>query len=173
MWPFRFSVVCLAFSIAVCALLLGGATGAESEKPAGPDAAALVEQLGDDSFEVRQRASEQLAAMGLAAQEALTAGLRDPDAEIRRRCRWLLQDVLEADYDRRLKAFLADDEGEQDHDLPGWKRYRESVGTDKVARELFVKMQQAEPGLMISAAAGKEAAVGARSPWMERLPRVA
>ncbi len=158
MWPFRCSVVCLASLIAVCALLLGGADGAESEEPAEPDAAALVKQLGDDSFDVRRRANEQLAAMGLAAQEALTAGLRDGDAEIRRRCRWLLQDVLESDYDRRLAAFLADNEAEQDHDLPGWKSYRESVGTDKVARELFVKMQQAEPGLMISAAAGKEAA---------------
>jgi hypothetical protein len=130
-----------------------GEEGEKGEKAAG-QAASLVERLGDPSYEVRHGAAEELAKLGLAALDELRDGLRHADPEVRRRCRWVLADVLEADYQRRLDAFLADESGEQEHDIPGWDRYRRIVGNSRAARELFRDMQRAERGLLISAAAG-------------------
>lgn len=126
------------------------------EPPAPPpeELAALVRQLGDPSYETRARATQQLEALGLKARAAVTAGLKDPDPEVRRRARWVLADVLEADHRRRLESLASDEEGRPDHDLPLWSRYRRVIGFDKPARELFVQMQRAEEGLMASAAVG-------------------
>jgi hypothetical protein len=46
---------------------------------------ALIRQLGDDSFEARQKASAELAAQGPVALPLLREALRDPDVEIDRR----------------------------------------------------------------------------------------
>jgi len=138
--------------------VLGDSPTAKTEQPAAAETEALVEELGDDSYETRKRASQDLAAMGLKARDALQAGLKHADPEVRRRCRWILQDVLEADFQGRLKAFLADDEAKQQHDLPGWERYRRIIGEDKAARELFAQMLQEEAPLLISSAAGAEPA---------------
>jgi outer membrane protein assembly factor BamB len=125
------------------------------------DAAALIEQLGSDSYETRRDAAEQLVALGLPAREALLEGLASSDLEIKRSCRRILADVLEADYQRRLTAFMNDKNGEGDHDLPGWKQFREAIGKDRAARQLFVEMQNAESGLMESYEAGQDAAADA------------
>jgi hypothetical protein len=45
----------------------------------------LIKQLGDDSFEVREKASADLVAVGRVAAPALRAALKDPDAEVARR----------------------------------------------------------------------------------------
>jgi hypothetical protein len=108
----------------------------------------LVRQLGDHSFASREQATRELFRLGLAAKEALLAGSRDPDLEIRRRCRDLLPTILEADHRARLEAFIADKDGKQKHDLPGWERYRKVVGEDAAARELFVAMQRVEAGFL-------------------------
>jgi outer membrane protein assembly factor BamB len=120
--------------------------------------AALVKQLADNSYEKRHEAAVQLAAQGLAAQKAIQAGLRDPDVEVRRCCRRLLVQVLEADFSRRLDELLADNEGKKEHALPCWKRYAEVFGKDKEARQAFVDMQRAETALMESAEVGDELA---------------
>ncbi|HUT10720.1 MAG TPA: PQQ-binding-like beta-propeller repeat protein [Thermoguttaceae bacterium] len=131
---------------------------AAPNEPAASQIEALVERLGDDSYEARQRASQDLAALGLKARDALHAGLKHADAEVRRRCRWILQDVLETDFQNRLKAFLADKEGKRQHDLPGWERYRQTIGEDQSARELFAQMLKEEAPLLISSATGAEPA---------------
>lgn len=161
-------------SLCLCLLVFGRAWAGEperSEAPRPPNGsreqttadgkAALVRKLGDEAYEVRREASRQLAELGLEARATLEAGLKDPDPEVRRRCRWVLQDVLQADYHKRLEAFVADTEGRQQHDLPGWDRYRQIVGTGRPARELFIQMQKAEYGLLISAAAGPQPAADA------------
>jgi len=146
----------------ICAGFVGSALGepppAEPEQAVEPEIEALVQKLGDDSFEARQRASQDLAALGLKARDALHAGLKHADPEVRRRCRWILQDVLETDFQNRLKAFLTDKEGKGQHDLPGWERYRRTIGDDKEARDLFAQMLQEEAPLLISSAAGAEPA---------------
>jgi len=122
------------------------------------DAAALVERLGDDSFEVRRRADELLRDLGLKARPELTAGLSHEAPEVRRRCRWILENVLQADFAARLDAFAADAKGEHDHDLPGWRRFREEIGDDAAAREFYVQLLRRESGLLISADSSKVAA---------------
>ena len=157
-WRRNLPVVCWPVALLCCMWMLDGTPVAQTAESKRPEAAALVRQLDDDSYEARQQAAKQLADLGLKARDALVAGLDDPSAEVRRRCRWLLRDVLEADFRNRLQAFEADRQGNQDHDLPGWEQYRRTVGDDRDARELFVKMQRAESGLMISIAAGPESA---------------
>jgi hypothetical protein len=112
----------------------------------------LVRRLGDYSFEAREQASKELFRLGLSARPALLAGARDPDLEIRRRCRDLLPAILEADRLARLEAFIADKEGKHKHALPGWERYRRVAGADAAARDLFVAMQRVEPGFLADAA---------------------
>ena len=70
------------------------------------------------------------------------------DAEVRYRVGELLQTVLELDFHLRLKAFIADVDGQTGHELAGWSRYRELVGENGPARRLFAAMQQAERHLL-------------------------
>ncbi|MFL5342916.1 MAG: HEAT repeat domain-containing protein [Gemmataceae bacterium] len=62
---------------------------------AGDDqrAAALVSQLGDRKFEVRNRATNELIALGPKAAARLEAALRDPGAEVRNRARHCLRAI--------------------------------------------------------------------------------
>ncbi|NQT40595.1 MAG: PQQ-binding-like beta-propeller repeat protein, partial [Planctomycetes bacterium] len=131
---------------------------AETPKLSPAEITALVQRLGDDAHTERHEAADRLTALGVDAQDALMAGLDHEDPEVRRRCRWILGDVLQADFERRLAAFLADKENRQDHNLPGWERFSGMIGHDGPARELFAAMQKAESGLLTSATAGQSAA---------------
>jgi hypothetical protein len=124
-------------------------TAATVRPPAVP-VGVLVRRLGDPAFAVREEAEAGIRAMGIAARGEIVLGLRSSDAEVRRRCRRLLHAVVAADFQERLQAFKADAQGRQDHRLPGWERFRRVVGTDAQSRELFVKMFEAEPGLLAS-----------------------
>jgi hypothetical protein len=124
----------------------------------------LVRRLGDDSYPVREQASRELLRLGLAARDALLRGAADADPEIRRRCRDLLPNVLEADRQARLEAFIADKEAKQKHDLPGWRRFRQVAGEDEVARQLFIAMCRLDTGFLAdtekdSRRAGDECAI--------------
>jgi hypothetical protein len=131
---------------------------AEAAPVAVDDPAALVEQLGDPSFRARQQAARQLEGLGLVAKEALLAGLHHRDAEVRRRCQQVLVVVLELDFQQRLDTFARDTEGTDSHGLAGWDRFREMAGGGAAARELFVAMHRAEPGLMETLAIGPQVA---------------
>ena len=108
----------------------------------------LVRRLGADDFQVRERASRELFQIGLPAKGVLLEGARDPDLEVRRRCRDLLPEILEADRQARLAAFIADKDGKENHDLPGWKRYRAIAGEGAAARKLFIDIQKADTGFL-------------------------
>jgi len=107
---------------------------------------ALVQQLGDEQFSVRERAMTQLIEIGVPARAALVEGRRQADREIRYRCERILSIVEELSFQRRLTAFAS---GKSDgHDLPGWERFRASFGDNADTRALFVQMQEAESELM-------------------------
>jgi hypothetical protein len=89
-----------------------------------PTAEQLVRQLGDASFEQRERASRQLLEIGLEARAVLDDGMRHPDAEIAFRCRRLWDEV-------RL--------------LAGWQQVSQIVGDSPAARALYDKMFLADP----------------------------
>lgn len=108
----------------------------------------LIRLLGADDFHVREKASRELLRIGLPARPALRRAVGDADLEIQKRCRELLPAIAEADLRAKLAAFVADKEGKQEHDLPGWKRYRKIVGEDEAARLFFVALQKADTGLL-------------------------
>jgi hypothetical protein len=128
------------------------------EDPANPpgepeptaDQRELVRQLGHRSFLVREAATKKLSALGAAGKTVLVEGLDDPDLEIRRRVRWILDRVREQEFNARLEAFLADVDGKQQLDLPGWKRFREIVGPGRAAREMFAAMTRSEGALLFA-----------------------
>ena len=108
----------------------------------------LVEQLGDTEFSKRERATEHLLERGLAAKPALLDGMKHPDLEIRMRSHQILARAMQGDFERRMAAFIADVDDTQEHDLPGWQRFRDSVGGDPKSRKLFVEMLKHEAGLL-------------------------
>ena len=159
--------LCLAGAF-VCGVVLcaedsapvaNGANGREPDPTA--EAAALVEQLGDDSYEVRREAADRLRNLGMAAHDALLEGLKAPDTEIRRSSRRILALVLDAEYEARITAFINDRDGGVDHKLAGWKTFKSEIGDDTKARELFVQMHREESGLLESYEVGAGAAADA------------
>jgi hypothetical protein len=140
------------------AMLVAGGPSAVCEENAVEEQATvaerLVQQLGDEQFAVRERATTQLIRMGLPARKALEAGRTHPDREIRFRCERILSIVDELDFQHRLEAFAA---GRSDgRDLPAWRVFRERFGDERGSRELFVEMQEAEQELMRAVDAGPQ-----------------
>ncbi len=110
----------------------------------------LVQQLGAEEFSARETATQRLMEIGLSAAPAMEIGLSDPDREIRFRCARILHAVKRLDFKKRLDAF-AESEGQGDITLPGWERFRESIGSDGPARAVFVEMQRAESEIIDAA----------------------
>lgn len=91
----------------------------------------LVEQLGSDVFAEREEAERELAQMGRWARPALWHGATNsPDPEIRHRCTLLLPHAEALELQARVATFLADTQGEYEHDLPGWKTFLALVRND-------------------------------------------
>ena len=149
------SFASLSCSFVLC--MVGWCAPPAQAAPAPLGADALVRQLGDADYTLREEAAARLATLGLEAQADLMAGLQAEDPEVRRRCRRILVRVLQADYERRIAALLADQRG-GDHHLPGWTWYRQAIGNDRSAREFFAAILRAEPGLLASAEQGPEQA---------------
>jgi outer membrane protein assembly factor BamB len=129
-----------------------------SAAPLAAEIASLVERLGASSFAQREAATQRLTQIGLPAKEALVAALRHSDAEVRLRARRCLNDILAADYARRIAAFADDADGRRGTSLPGWTRFQQIAGRSREARALFVAMHREEPGLMVAATLGSAAA---------------
>ncbi len=101
----------------------------------------LVRQLGSETYREREEAFAELVKMGRLARPALLeAASSDPDPEIRFRTSRLLPRSGADDLKARLDTFLADTKGEYEHDLPGLKTYRKSLGQDEKSRSLFVEL---------------------------------
>jgi hypothetical protein len=131
-------------SLILCSTIAHGVASANAPAPSldPRQGRELVRQLGHESYPVREEASHKLLALGLAAKDILIEGARNPDPEIRNRCRKLLPAVFRADRKARLEAFIADKEGKKEHDLPGWKRYRQVAGNGAASRDFFVSLQR-------------------------------
>jgi hypothetical protein len=132
------------------ALILGGwtaepgRTAAPAESTPSPgEAAALVSQLGSDSYRTREEASRRLLQLGRAAIPAVRAGLKDADAEVRHRCADLLPRIDRPELEPRLTALL-DGQEKFDPPLPGWERFRDLAGFDASARLLYIDLYQAD-----------------------------
>jgi hypothetical protein len=139
--------------ITVClTLLLAPAMlrAADAAKPAAPakEAAELVRQLSDESFEVRDAAVRRLTELGKAAEAALRLGTTAEDAEVRRQCQLLLERATRSDLTVALDAFLEDRQEKHVLQLPAWGRFSKLAGTDPAAKALFVEICCTEAALM-------------------------
>ncbi len=111
------------------------ATVAAAEQPT-----ALVSDLGSANPAVRLAAEQSLAALGVEARAAILQGLKSPDAEIRRRCRWLIEEIEWADLRQRRARFAQAADAADGCGLPGWQRFHRIAGEAPNARELFAAM---------------------------------
>lgn len=118
---------------------------------------ALVQQLGAKSFADRTSASKAIIKYGVGARAALLEAMQNDDLEIRYRAERVLEAVELDDQERRLKLYLEEEENSSDDLLPTLGRFRRTIGTDEAARQLFVRMQRAEPRLFrLSEPGGRE-----------------
>ena len=129
-----------------------------------------IEKLSDDEFAVRQTASEQLLEAGMRARGPLLKVVDGPDPETRAAARRLVALIDRTEFQRRLSAFAADVDGSQGLTLPGWDKYRELIGNDPAARDLFVDMQRQEAA-MLSAVFGISTQP-AHEIWEQRMQRL-
>jgi hypothetical protein len=109
---------------------------------------ALIDQLGDESFESRETAMQEIMAIGLAALPLVEENTAHDDPEVRYRCERLKTMLRDADLQRRLEAFAADVVGKYDHGLPAWDRFAELHGSGAESRRLFVEIFQTEAELL-------------------------
>jgi hypothetical protein len=117
--------------------------------PAPADRAGdLVRRLGSPSFAERERASQELVRLGPEAVTALQAGCDDEDSEVRSRSRRLLPLARRTPQQLRLAAFLLDTSERLTPPLGGWLRFRNLVGSDSGARDLFADMYAADGELL-------------------------
>ncbi|MDA7979739.1 MAG: PQQ-like beta-propeller repeat protein [Pirellulales bacterium] len=103
---------------------------------------------------MRQKAARELRNHGLAAKALLIEALSHSDAEVRAGGRACLSAILDDDRQQRFEIAAADPSRLDEVDLPGWRRFRATIGADPDAQELFLKMFAAEPQLLESAAPG-------------------
>jgi hypothetical protein len=120
-------------------LTLAGTAFAASPTP-DPKAKTLVQQLGSPRYRERERAATDLLHMGRAAIAALMEGKTNPDPEVQARCEQLLPQAKALDLMLRVERFRKDADGKLEHELPMWKSFREKIGTDLPARNLFADM---------------------------------
>ena len=139
------------------------AAGSRAEdRVAAPGAAVaaertLVDQLGDDSYTVRERAAAELLRRGFDSVPALEQGCKHIDREVRYRCERLLVVMRDREQDRRLDTFLHNYDPKRTYNFPGWERFRQQFGDASPARALFANMFATEPDLLAGIDRGSKA----------------
>ena len=125
-------------------MLVTVSTHAQDNSALNPEYQALINQLGNPSYQVRERAHAKLVKVGMSARSELAAALRSPDLEIRSRARRIFVDLMYEDFEQKLQRFIDDVEGKQEHDLPGWNLYQKRIGATSEDRKFFASMVRAE-----------------------------
>ncbi|HEY1188016.1 MAG TPA: hypothetical protein VGE74_10180 [Gemmata sp.] len=156
----------------VCAALLARPAAGASPDPKDlvvpPEelskARELVRRLGSESYRDREEAQNELAKMGRRAKQALVeAAGTDTDPEIRSRSLRLLPKSEADDLQARINTFLEDKDGKFDHNLPGLKSFRKSLGVSPKARELYVEILKSPYNLDMLAAMDRGNVDGGRA----------
>ena len=141
--------ILLVAAFFLCRIATAQDGAADIFRAASPDEVKLlITRLGDRSFSVREAATTRLAEMDGSVRPALTEATKSRDAEVRMRARRILVIVNQRYFETRLRAFIADADGKQGVELPGWSRFQSLAGKSREARELFVEMQRAEPRIL-------------------------
>jgi HEAT repeat protein len=130
-------VLLLAGTVGLGVCLLPGPAARADGRPDEQTVArinALIRQLGDDSFRVREAATRELTKLGRPAVPFLRAALKDQDIEISRRARKIL-DALKASV-----VYLLEDLGDSD---PGIRKE-----AAEALEQLGAKAKEAIPALV-------------------------
>ena len=135
----RWSLMTLISLLTLCPL---GLLAVASEGKLTPEQ--LVQQLGDARFSQRQIATEALTQRGVAAIDAVRAGIESKDPEIRFRSRAILRVIRHLERERLINAFIAGLEVETADELPGWTDFQTMVGQTSNSKALFVQMLESE-----------------------------
>ncbi len=122
----------------------------QDESAGRKEISALISQLGDDDFQVRELAERRILEIGAATIVELKNARLLGDSEIRLRARRLLVRVLRADYQQRIDRFIGSTDPEDSFGLNGWREFSSIAGHDQSARLLFVSMQQAEQDVFLA-----------------------
>ena len=137
-----------------CCLLLaaaGRSSAAETARELAPaekeKARLLLRRLGDRNFKAREQATTELRRLGPAARSILEEGIKDSDAEVRRRSGLLLRLATRTDTEIALENYLVKKDSTGLLKLPSWVRFSKYVGTDDAAKRLFVDMYCDEVGV--------------------------
>lgn len=127
------------------ALIISTATlGAPPESAApDPNLTALVRQLGHTSFAVREAAARDLVMAGTRAVPALTAGMKDKDAEVAERCKQLLPAAVDAGRNKLIARLLNEPAAAPPKGLAGLVRFLAITGDNPAARQLYAEMMAA------------------------------
>ena len=131
---------------------LGPVAAEDPPTPAGREGTTgqLIKQLGHASFAVRETAARTLTSRGIQVHKELKLALLNPDLEIRMRAHRILLKSLQSEFAARIAAFISDVDGKQEHDLPGWKQFRATMGNGRNTRKLFADMVRRESELLES-----------------------
>ena len=101
----------------------------------------FVRQLSSPAYKERDSATKDIAKMGRFAVPALKEALAtESSPEVRMRIDLVLPKAEAEDMKARVSCFLLDKEGKYEHQLPGWTKFKEHVGNDKMTRELFAEV---------------------------------
>jgi hypothetical protein len=94
--------------VAVSLGLISSAAGRAADPPSADDVAALVAQLGDADYAMRETAATRRASLGAAAADALLAAAEtSDDIEVALRTRWLVRELpaaMDLDQARKFTA---------------------------------------------------------------------
>jgi hypothetical protein len=142
---------------AVAAVLAAWAVVAAANFPSDDEIAALIANLGDDDFAVREAAAEKLAAVGAAASDALLAAAESSDdLEIALKARWLVEALPLATADdppevaTLLDRFTRSDYDTRVHLMHRLLRLDDDAGIEPLAR--IVRLERTATGSRIAAA---------------------
>ena len=109
----------------------------------------LIQRLAHRSFKVREQAAEQLRKLGRPARVVLAEGVKNSDAEVRRRCRRLLELASRTDTEVALADYVSNKNSTLLLKLPAWDRFSKMAGKDEPSKRLFVDVFCAE-GTMLA-----------------------
>ena len=144
-------------SVAIVALSLMLPAAAPAGTPPDPEITALVEQLGDPDYAVREAAAAGLADLGSLASDALLAAAEShPDIEVALRARWLVDSLPLSFADdppevaTLLERFSRSDLDDRVQIMHRLLRLEDDAGIEPLAR--IVRLERTEAGSRIAAA---------------------
>ena len=140
----RFFLAMILFGLVAPRTSLAEAEVTDNAEPSGKQdkVAFLISELGAHRFAERERATNELSAMGPEILAPIQIALQHDDAEIRRRAKQIYRSVNEAIRENLLEQFLRHPEigTYEDTELPGWERLQASVGDSPESRTMLVAM---------------------------------